>query len=94
MLEVIRHYNAKTYQQLMKLASDFSQQGELYHYLSQTFGLSNKQRDMIVKNTKMAADIFHNNCRSGKLIFDLEPEEYFLQGSVNTHKQSCEYKTL
>ncbi len=89
MLEVIRHYNAKTYQQLMKLDSDFSQQGELYHYLSQTFGLSKKQRDMIVNNTKMAADIMRGHCQSGRLIFDLEPEQFFLHGSVKPVKQSC-----
>ncbi len=90
MLEKVRHYNSATYQQLMKLDKDFSQQGELYHYLTQTFGLSKKQRDMIVKNTTMAAEIIRGHCRSGKLIFDLEAEQFFLQGSVKPVLQSCE----
>jgi len=90
MLEMTRHYNAKTYQQLMKLDKDFSQQGELYHYLSETFGLSKKQTDMIVKNTHMAAEIIRNNCLNKKLIFDLEPEQFFINGSVKPVKQSCQ----
>jgi len=90
MLEMIRHYNSATYQQLLKLDKDFSQQGELYQYLSQTFGLTIKQRDMIVKNTKMAAELLRNNCLADKLIFDLEPEQFFIQGSVQPVNQSCQ----
>lgn len=90
MLEKIRHYNPATYQQLMKLDKDFSRQGELYQYLTQTFGLAKKQRDMIVKNTRMAAEILRGHCRSGKLIFDLQPQQFFLHGSVEAVKQSCE----
>jgi hypothetical protein len=90
MLELLRHYNSDTYHQLMKMEKDFNQKGKLYHYLSNTFGLSAKQRDMIVKNTKMAAEILRTNCKSNKLIFDLEPEQFFLQGKVTPIKQVCE----
>jgi len=90
MLEKTHHYNVNTYLQLMKLHKDFSQQGKLYQYLDRTFGLSKKQRDMIVKNTKMAAEIIQSHCHSGQLIFDLEPEQFFLHGSVEPVNQSCE----
>jgi hypothetical protein len=48
-------------------------------------------KEMIVKNnTRMAAEILRSNCRSGKLIIDLELEQYFLQGFVDPDKQFSE----
>lgn len=45
---------------------------------------------MIVKNTKIAAEIIRGNSRSGKLIFDLEPEQFFLEGQVTPVNLSCD----
>jgi hypothetical protein len=59
-------------------------------YLSKTLGLTVKQRDMIVKNTHMAAQILRSNCLSNKLIFNLEPEKNFMQGHVKSVKQAYE----
>jgi len=90
MLEKIVHYNTETYQKLMHLDKDFSQHGQLYQYLSETFGLSNKQKGMIVKNTQMAAEILRKHCRSGQLVFDLNPGQFFLHGFVKPFKQACD----
>ena len=93
MLEKIRHYKRETFEKLMKLDHDFSQKGVLYEYLSQTFGLSEKQRDMIVKNTRLAAEILRNNCRSNDLIFDLKPEQFFIRGTVDADHLQCDAYT-
>jgi len=90
MLENIRHYNRETFQQLMKLDDDFARQGVLYEYLSQAFGLSTKQRDMIVKNTRLAAEILRNNCLREKLTFDLKPEQFFIRGTVDADRVQCD----
>jgi len=90
MLEKIRHYSANTYKKLMLLDKDFKQKGKLYQYLTQTFGLSTRYRDMIVKNTQMAADILRRNCHAKKLSFDLDPDLYFLKHRINPIHQSCD----
>jgi hypothetical protein len=89
MLEKINHYKASTYKKLIALDKDFQAKGSLYQYLSNTFGLSKKQINMIVKNTKMATKIIQDKCLSGKLIFDLEPDEYLLNDTVEVVKVSC-----
>ena len=90
MLEKIRHYNKRTYMLLMKLDKDFADRGELYQYLDQTFGLSEKQKQQIVKNTHLAANIIRSNCQSGLLKFDLDAKQFFLTGDVMEEKISCD----
>ena len=89
MLEKIRHYNAETYQRLMKLDSDFSQKGKLYDYVATTFGLSKRQLKMVTKNTHSAAALLKDSCRKGKLLFDLDLESYLTKGKVSPKKVSC-----
>lgn len=89
MLERLRHYSADTYRRLMRLDRDFSGQGELYRHLKESFGLSPKQFEMIVKNTRKAAALLRESCRRGELRFDLEPEAFLLQGSVAEREVAC-----
>jgi len=90
MLEKQRHYNAATYQKLQQLSTDFDAQGRLYQYLKNTFGLSQRQMNSIVKNTHDAATLLRQSCLAGRLTFDLEPEEFMLSGGVVTKKVACE----
>ena len=91
MLEKIRHYNPTTYRKLMKLAADLNRQGPLHAYLEETFGLSPKQLEMVVDNTREAAAILHDSCRKGRLRFDLGLHEFLLRGGeVKEKKISCD----
>ncbi len=89
MLEKIRHYNPKTYKRLMALDRELQNQGGLYQYVRETFGLSNAQFKQIVDNVHMAADIFRSTCQSGKLRLDLDPDSFFLTGRGIEEKTSC-----
>ncbi|MFV8817637.1 hypothetical protein [Haliea sp. E17] len=73
MLEKIRHYNAGTYRRLMQLNSDFSKRGTLFNYLRDSYGLTDRQLESIVTNTRDAAGILRASCEAGKLRFDLDP---------------------
>ncbi len=90
MLEKQRHYRAATYKKLLRLNRDFSEQGELYHYLNTTFGLSQKQVANIVRNTAEATRILQQTCRDGKLRFDLDPDTFMRTGKVTQEQISCD----
>ena len=90
MLEKIRHYNPETYRRMMQLAADFEARGELYDYVHNTFGLSDKQFNQVLNNTRLAAGILRDTCRAGKLRFDLDPAEYLLTGKAEQHKVDCD----
>ncbi len=90
MLEKIRHYSADTYRRLMWLANDFATQGELYRYVQDTFGLSERQIKQIVTNTGLAAGILRASCKAGKLRFDLDPAGYLVTGKVEEQKLNCD----
>lgn len=90
MLEKIRHYNSDTYRRLMQLAADFEVRGELYNYVHNTFGLSNKQFDQLLNNTRLAARILRDTCHAGKLRFDLEPDSYLVTGKADEYKIDCD----
>ena len=90
MLEKIRHYNPETYRRLMQLAADFEARGDLYNYVQDTFGLSNKQFDQLLNNTRLAAGILRDTCRAGKLRFDLEPTSYLVTGKAEEHQTDCD----
>ena len=89
MLEKIHHYNPATYQRLMALNADFAAQGELYNYLKHSFGLSERQFNGIVTNTGDAAAILRAACESGKLRFDLKPDDYLRKGETGDSKADC-----
>jgi len=90
MLEKIRHYNAETYRQLLRLAADFEAQGELYRYVRETFGLSGRQFKQIVENTRSATAIIAGNCRAGRLRFDLDPDKFLATGDSKEQKVDCD----
>jgi hypothetical protein len=94
MLEAIRHYNPKTYQHLQNLAKDINQQGPLYNYLKNTFGLTEVQFQQATNNIKLAANILYNSCKAKKLRFDLGPDAFFLTGKFAQQAIACEAKEL
>jgi hypothetical protein len=90
MLEKQRHYRAATYKKLLKLNQDFTARGELYQYLHNTFGLSEKQVANIVTNTAEATAILQHTCRTGNLRFDLDPDRFMRTGKVTEEQLNCD----
>ena len=90
MLEKLRHFGAKTYRRLMALDRDLASGGPIHGYLTTTFGLSERQVTQVVRNTALAAGILRDSCKAGRLVFDLEPEEFFLTGTVAPVTVPCE----
>jgi hypothetical protein len=90
MLEKQRHYRPETYRQLIRLNKDFTARGELYSYLKNSFGLSEKQLAAIVKNTAGAARILQTTCRQGKLRFDLDPDTFIRTGKISKQQLDCD----
>lgn len=90
MIEAIRHYNPDTYRRLMQLTADFEARGELYNYVHNSFGLSDKQFEQVLNNTRLAAGILRDTCRAGKLRFDLEPAAYLATGEAKEQKLDCD----
>ena len=91
MLEKLRHYSPDTYRRLIRLADDFAARGELFHYLRDSFALSEAQLRQLVDNTRAAAEIVKGTCLRGELRFDLDPLQYLLHGQVTETKVDCEH---
>lgn len=89
MLEKLRHYNPKTYIRLMKLDQDLKQQGPLFKYLKESFGLTTAQFNRTVQAIHDAAAIIRSTCEAGKLRFDLDPDVFFRTGNVPEQRLSC-----
>ena len=90
MLEKLRHYRADTYQLLMQLDRDFQSAGPLYDYVRTTFGISQREFRQVVANTAAAAGILRESCKAGRLLFDVDRNEFLLTGTVNPGKVACE----
>jgi hypothetical protein len=90
MLEKLRHYRADTYRQLLRLEADFAAGGPLHEYVRTTFGLSPREFSSIKANVGSAATILRENCKGGRLRFDVEPEEFLLEGTVSERNVNCE----
>lgn len=90
MLDGLRHYRARTYRQLMRLQADFASQGPLHEYTRTTFGLSEREFASIEANVQLAATTLRESCKSGRLRFDVEPEEFLLSGRVVEQRVDCE----
>ena len=90
MLEKLRHFGPGTYRRLMALDADLQAQGDLYQWISTSVGLDDGQIAQIVKNTSLAAGILRASCEAGRLIFDLDPEAYFVTGSVPAAEVDCD----
>jgi hypothetical protein len=57
LLERLRHMNAVTYRQLIRLAKDYQAKGPLYSYLNDTFYMSPSYTNSIIQNSVQAAQI-------------------------------------
>ena len=90
MLDGMRHFPAPTYAKLMMLNADLQAQGPLFFYLRDSFGVSAREFAQIVTNTQAAAQILSDACRRGELVFDVEPESFFLSGAATPVAQGCE----
>lgn len=89
MLDDIFHYPAPLYRQLLALEADLAAEGPLHAYLKTSFGLSEKQFGQLVKNTLLAAATLRSQCEAGAIRFDLDPEIFFLTGSVTPATVNC-----
>ena len=90
MIEKIRHYNPNTYRRLMRLAADFEARGELHDYVQSSFGLSDRQFNQILNNTRLAAGVLRDACHAGKLRFDIDAPAYLVTGKSVEHKVDCD----
>ncbi|WP_170526142.1 hypothetical protein [Ruegeria arenilitoris] len=89
MLEKMRHFSPNTYRRLVALNSDLQTQGPVYGWLSQSFGLSDRQIAQVVKNTALATSILKSNCAKGDLVFDLDPVTFFLNKNTEAEGLDC-----
>ena len=90
MLEKMRHFGPDTYRKLMALDRDLQAEGALYQWLSTSLGLSDRQVAQVVKNTALAAGILRASCASGDLVFDLDPETFFVTGAMVAAEVDCD----
>ena len=90
MLEKIRHMAPDTYRKLLALDRDFGRQGPLYVYYRDSFGLTSSQLGLLVRHAAHAAAILRESCRGGHLRFDLDPEQFLVEGASPAREVSCE----
>ena len=90
LLEKVRHMNAVTYRQLIRLAGDFKSKGPLYKYFQETFNLNDAYASAIAQNVIQAAVILKATCKSGSMKFDLSPEAYLTTGQVDAFTLDCD----
>lgn len=90
MLEKLRHYAPVTYRRLIALDKDFAAHGPLRDYVRTTFGFSDSEFAQIESNVRSAAEIVRTSCRSGRLRFDLDPDELLRSGKVTEVTLDCD----
>ncbi len=92
MLEKLRHFNAETYGKLIKLDADLQNGGAIYNWLSTSLGLSERQVQQVVRNTRLATSILQETCASGDMIFDLDAAAFFVSGQADAAEVQCRAK--
>jgi len=75
MLEGLRHYNAKLYQRLGRLAADLADKGPAWQWMTGAAGLSNREAEKIAQRTADAFKLLQADCQSGVLKLDLVPAQ-------------------
>ena len=90
LLEKLRHLNAVTYRQLVRLADDFQVKGPLYGHLRDTFDLHEAYIASITQNVIQAALILKKTCADGNLKFDLAPDTYLAAVQMASPDFDCE----
>jgi hypothetical protein len=89
MLENLRHFPPETYRRLQRLAADFENAGPLYRWLSDSFGLTERQVAQARNNALEAARILAAACRDGRLHLDLDPRAFLAGEPVPGEKAGC-----
>ncbi|MDH3894332.1 MAG: hypothetical protein OES78_07225, partial [Chromatiales bacterium] len=90
MLDGLRHFNADLYGRIARLSRDFAEQGELFQFTARNFGLSDKYLVHLSRQVKKAFAILSDECASGELRFDLDPELLIRDGEVAATSVDCE----
>jgi hypothetical protein len=90
LLERLRHMNAVTYRQLIRLAKDYQAKGPLYNYLNDTFYMLPAYTNLIVQNSIQAGQIVQSACKAGTMRFDLDAEMYLTTQKVEDVHVDCE----
>ncbi len=90
LLEKLRHMNAGTFRQLIRLAKDYQAKGPLYNYLNDTFYMPRAYINLIVQNSVQAAQIVQSACRARTMRFDLNAEMYLATQKVEEVHVDCE----
>ena len=89
LLEKLRHMNAVTYRQLIRLAKDYQVKGQLYNYLIDTFYMPPAYTNSIIQNSIQAAQVVQNACKAGTMRFDLNAETYLSTQKVEDVHVDC-----
>ncbi len=82
-VETIRHFSATTYTKLQALAKNMRNNGQLFEYLRDSFGISKDQTASIAKRVVEVADILKKACSNKSLRFDLDVDTYLKSGGLN-----------
>ena len=90
LLQKLRHMNAITYRQLIRLAKDYQAKGPLYNYLNNTFYMPPAYTNLIVQNSIQAAQIVQSACKAGTMRFDLNAEMYLATQRAEEVHVDCE----
>jgi hypothetical protein len=90
LLEKIRHLNAATYRQLIRLAKDYQAKGPLYGYFNDTFYMPPAYTSVLLQNSIQAAQILEGACKAGTMRFDLNAEVYLTTQKVEEVHVDCE----
>jgi hypothetical protein len=90
MIERLRHYHAETYRRLLALARDFEGRGPLHEHARTSYGMNAAEFERLAANVGSAARILRENCRAGRLRFDLEPEAFVVGRTPSEPKVDCD----
>ena len=90
MLDKLRHFDPKTYSQLMAMARDFAARGALHEHVRSSYGFSAAEFERLAGNVRQAAALLQANCRAGKLRFDLDPEAVARGETPTEPKVDCD----
>lgn len=81
-LEALHHFDPVLFEKVQTLDADFQNQGSIYLWLRDSFGLEQDQTDMIVANTSHAAAVLRDRLTNGALRLDLKANGLFTAGSA------------
>lgn len=91
LIEKIHHISYKNYHKVISLQLDLKNKGEIYTYLKETLGLTEKELIMLQTNTDYVAETLKTKCLTNALYFDLNSPEDLLKKTTNSEAKvsSC-----